>query len=242
MADMRLYGKRPIIERLKAAPQTVQAIYLQQGTDAPEVVHAVKAAGKSFISQTKEAFQKNFGAVHAQGVAADVADFEYADFDALVRAEPRPTLILLDRITDPQNLGAMLRTLSCLGGFALVLPRFESADVNETALRIACGGENYMPVALVTNLAKAAEQAKAAGYWIAGAAAEGGDPLPTADWPTPLAVVIGSEGDGIRPGLEKHLDLKLTLPMPGAKLSYNAATAAAMIGYEITRRRLTKGP
>ena len=183
------------------------------------------------------------GLAHAQGVMAEVEDFRYAELEELLKApEPRPALLLLDRITDPQNLGAILRTTACLGGFALVLPRHESAEVNETVLRVACGGGNYVPVALVTNLAQAAELAKKAGYWIAGAAAEGGTPLHQADWPTPLAVLLGSEGSGIRPGLEKHLELKLTLPMPGAALSYNVATAAALIAYEIARRRLAAAP
>lgn len=240
---MRLYGKRPVIERLRRAPKTVRTLYLQEQTDAPEVVHAAKQAGIRFISKPKQEFQRMAGLAHAQGVMAEVEDFRYTDLEQMLKApEPRPTLLLLDRITDPQNLGAILRTTACLGGFALVLPRHESAEVNETVLRVACGGENYVPVALVTNLAQAAELAKKAGYWVAGAAAEGGTPLHQADWPTPLAVVLGSEGSGIRPGLEKHLELTLTLPMPGAALSYNVAAAATLIAYEITRRRLTAAP
>lgn len=240
---MRLYGKRPVMERILRAPKTIRALYVQTDTDASELVRAAKAAGLSFISKPKVEFARMAGLAHAQGVLAEVQDFRYAELeDLLKRPEPRPTLFLLDRITDPQNLGAILRTTACLGGFALVLPRHESAEVNETVLRVACGGENHVPVALVTNLAQAAEQAKKAGYWIAGAAAEGGTPLHQADWPTPLAVVLGSEGAGIRPGLSKHLELTLTLPMPGAALSYNVATAAALIAYEITRRRLAAVP
>ena len=105
--------------------------------------------------------------------------------------------------------------------------------MTEATLRVACGGENYVPVALVTNLAQASEQAKKAGYWIAGAVPAKGTPIHQVDWPRPLAVVLGSEGEGIRPGLEKHLELKFSLPMPGAALSYNVATAAAMIAYEL---------
>lgn len=235
---MRLYGKRPVIERLKSAPQTIRALYLQRETDAPEVVRAAKAAGRGFTSTAKPEFQKMAGQIHAQGVLAEVEEFRYADLeDLLKKPEPRPTLFLLDRVTDPQNLGNILRTLACLGQFAVVIPKHDSAEVNETALRVACGGENHVPVARVTNLTQAAEKAKKAGYWVAGAAVAGGQPIHTADWPTPLAVVLGSEGSGIRPGLEKHLELTLTLPMPGAPLSFNVATAAALIAYEITRRR-----
>lgn len=240
---MRLYGKRPVVERLRQAPQTIRALYLQQEADASEVVRAAKAAGLQFRSVAKPEFSRLAGEVHAQGVLAEVEEFRYAELEDLVKgAEPRPTLLFLDRITDPQNLGAILRTTACLGGFALVLPKHDSVEVTESVLRVACGGENHVPVARVTNLAQAAERVKENGYWVAGTAVSGGTPLHAADWPTPLAVVLGSEGTGIRPGLTKHLELTLTLPMPGAELSYNVATAAALIAYEITRRRLAASP
>lgn len=235
---MRLYGKQPVLERLKANPESIRRLTIRQGTDAAEVVRAAKMAGKNFTSLSKQEFGPMAGDLHAQGVWAEVEDFHYAALEDLLRQpEPRPVLFLLDRITDPQNLGAILRTAACFGGMALVLPRHDSAEITETVLRVACGGENYVPVAQVTNLAQASERAKKAGYWIAGASVSGGSPLPTADWPTPLAVVLGSEGEGIRPGLEKHLDLTLTLPMPGAPLSFNVATAAALFAYEIARRQ-----
>jgi len=238
---MRLYGKRPVLERLKTAPKTIRALVLQQDTDAADLVKAAKAAGITFLSKSRHDFSRLAPELHTQGVLAEVEDFRYVEIEQLLQQqEPRPTLILLDRVTDPQNLGAILRTLACLGEFAVVLPRHESAEVNETVLRIACGGENHIPVARVTNLVQASEAAKQAGYWIAGAVPAGGTPLHTADWPVPLAVILGSEGTGIRPGLEKQLELKLSLPMPGAALSFNVATAAALIGYEVTRRRLMK--
>lgn len=238
---MRLYGKRPVLERLRSAPKTILTLTIQQETEAAEIVKAAKTAGITFLSKSKAEFARLAPEAHTQGVLAEVEEFRYISLEELLRPrEPRPTLILLDRVTDPQNLGAILRSLACFGRFAVVIPKHDSAEVTETVLRVACGGENHVPVARVTNLTQASEAAKKAGYWIAGAAASGGSPLHTADWPEPLAMVLGSEGGGIRPGLEKHLELKLTLPMPGAPLSFNVATAAALIGYEITRRRLIK--
>ncbi len=234
---MRLYGKRPVIERLKSSPQTIRKLYLEQGLDLSDVVRAAQAAKCPFVSVPKTTFSKWTREIHAQGVIAEVEAYRYAPFSEILSMEPRPTLVLLDRVTDPQNLGAILRTTACLGGFALVLPKHDSAEVNETVLRVACGGENYVPVAQVTNLVQACEQAKEKGYWIAGMAVEGGRPLASGDWPEPLGVVFGSEGGGIRPGLTKHLELTLTVPMPGAKLSFNVATAVALAAYEIARRR-----
>ena len=240
---MRLYGKRPVMERLKSAPATVRSICLQEGADLLDIRQAAQAARVRLEVKPKNLFSRMAGDIHAQGVLAEVEEFRYADFEDLLRTQPvktHTTLFFLDRITDPQNLGAIMRTLACLGGFAVVLPRHDSVEITETVLRVACGAENYLPVAQVTNLVQACEKAKKAGYWIAAAAVSGGTPLYEADWPTPLGIVLGSEGGGIRPGLEKHLELKLTLPMPGAPLSFNAATAAALIAYEITRRRLQR--
>lgn len=241
---------------MRVAPRTIRALYLQQGIDNPEVVQAAKSAGLSFTPLAKADFAKLAGDAHAQGVLAEVSDFHYASLEELLaqpeggvvslplakaaQPEPRPILFLLDRLTDPQNLGAILRTMACFGNIALVIPKHDSVEVTEAALRVACGGENYVPVARVTNLVQASETAKKAGYWIVGTSTKGGTPLQTVQWPWPLAVLLGSEGTGIRPGLIKHLEMTVTLPMPGAVLSFNVATAAALIAYEITRHKLEK--
>lgn len=230
------------MERLKTAPQTIRALYIEQGVHASEVVRAAKEAGQKFISVPKDEFSRMSKGANTQGVLAEVEKFQYTPLDELLEnLEPRPCLFLLDRVTDPQNLGNILRTLACLGGIALVLPKHESAEVNETVLRIACGAENYLLVAQVTNLVTACQLAKKTGYWIAGAVVDKGTPIHTVKWPMPLAVVIGSEGSGIRPGLQKYLDLEVTLPMPGAAISFNVATAASLIAYEITRAKLQGG-
>jgi 23S rRNA (guanosine2251-2'-O)-methyltransferase len=234
---MILFGKRPVIERLKVAPRTIRALSIEQSTDAAEVVRTAKAAKVPFATLSKSEFRKRAGDAHAQGVLAEVEDFRYTPIEELVAARPRPILFFLDRVTDPQNLGNILRSIACFGGIALVIPKHDAAEVNETVLRIACGGENYVPIARVTNLVQAVEIAKGAGYWIAGAVTEGGTPLPEVSWTPPIGVVLGSEGGGIRPGLAKHLDLKVTLPMPGAALSFNVATAAALIAYELTKSK-----
>jgi 23S rRNA (guanosine2251-2'-O)-methyltransferase len=143
----------------------------------------------------------------------------------------------MDNLNDPQNLGSILRTSACLGGFSVVLPRHDSVEVTEAALRVAQGGENYVPVAKAVNLALAIEKAKKAGYWIAGAVLEAGEDLKKSKLNFPLGIVIGSEGKGIRPGLMKILDIRLSLPMGGAKLSFNAAVAAALFCYEVARQR-----
>jgi len=226
------------MERLQTAPKTIRALYVQEAADTVEIIQMAKKARCAFRALSKRAFAKLASDVHAQGVLAEVEGFQYAVLENLLEKRPLPILFLLDRVTDPQNLGAILRSMACLGGIALVLPKHDSAGVNDTVLRVACGGENYIPVSLVTNLAQTLELAKKAGYWFAGAVPSGGTPLHKVSWPETVGVILGSEGSGIRPGLVKHIDSTVTLPMQGADLSFNVATAAALIAYEITRSRL----
>lgn len=238
---MHLYGKRPVMERLRAHPQTLRSLYLEENFNDRELIQLAKAAKRPYAFIPRAAWAKRVGPGNPQGVMAEVDPFGYADFEQLLKpSESRPTLFFLDRITDPQNLGNILRTLACLGNAAVILPKHDSVEVTETVLRVACGGENHVPIARVTNLAQAAESAKKAGFWMMGTAVSGGRALYEVEWPWPVAVVLGSEGSGIRPGLAKQMELTVTLPMPGAGLSFNVATATALIAYEITRCRLLK--
>lgn len=173
----------------------------------------------------------------AQGIIAAVDEFRYLDFEDLINQEIQPKLVCLDRITDPQNLGAIMRTCACLGGFGVVLPKHESAEVNETVLKVACGAENHVPVCRVKNLSTAIEKAKEKGYWIGAAVVEGGQDPRQIKFNLPLGLLFGSEGQGVRPGLLEQADYKITLKMKGARLSLNVALAAGIICYEVCNQR-----
>jgi len=240
---MRLYGKNPVAERIKADPGSIKKLYLQKRTELSEVVREAKKAGIAFVSVERSWFDKNCGGVHSQGVMAEVPEFEYAQLSQVISdcLENVSVPVFLDGVTDPQNLGSIIRNLACLGGFSLVLPEHRSAGVNETVLRVASGGENYIKVARTVNTATTLKRIKDKGVLTAGAVLEESRNVLEADLILPMAVVIGSEGKGIRPGILKNLDLKVNLPMPGAPLSYNAAVAASLLCYEINRRRWTNG-
>ena len=170
---------------------------------------------------------------------AKIASFRYADFDQLLIAAPAGeiTFIFLDRIFDPQNLGAIIRTVACFGKFAVVIPQHKACDVNETVLHVACGGENFVPVASVVNMRNCLLAAKDCGYWVAGTAVNAGKSIYEQELLFPLCLVLGSEGSGLRYGLQKHLDLSLTIPMPAAQLSLNITAACAIFCHEIARQR-----
>jgi len=235
---MKLYGKNPILERIKANPGSIHGLYLQKRTELSSIVKAAKSAGLNFESVEKEWMTKNYGSVHTQGVVAEVDDFTYYEFSFLAdECEKSVSIpVFVDGVTDPQNLGGIIRTLACLGGFSVVIPEYESAEVNETVLRVANGGENYVKVARVTNLSPAIKKLKDKGMQIAGAVIdEKSTDIKEAKLELPLCLVVGSEGKGIRPGLIKHLDITLALPMEGAALSYNVNVATAILCYEVKR-------
>ncbi|MFA5320394.1 MAG: 23S rRNA (guanosine(2251)-2'-O)-methyltransferase RlmB [Candidatus Omnitrophota bacterium] len=237
---MYLYGKRSINERLLVNPRSVKQVILEHGGGrVPEVAALArsKRIPVELIHTTR--FKSITRGIHSQGIIAEVEDFAYADLDEIIGVEntKKPTLILLDRINDPQNLGAILRTCACMGGFCVVLPKHECVDVTETVLKVACGAENYVPVCLLSTLAVAVDKAKEEGYWIAATVVEGGDNPRGTAINFPLALVFGSEGEGVRAGLLKELDYRFTLPMQGAELSLNVANAVSIFCYEITCQR-----
>lgn len=234
---MKLYGKNPVIERIRTSPGSIKKLYLRKRTELSEVVKEAKKAALRFESVEDAELLKLCPGSNTQGVVAEVSDFEYTSFSDILSSclSNKTVIVFADEITDPQNLGSMIRSLACLGGFSLVIPEHNSAEVTETVLKVANGGENYLSVSKVTNVASSVRKVREKGVWVAGADVEGAVDIRDVRWQYPLAVVIGSEGKGIRPGILKELDERVVLPMDGAKLSYNAAVASALFCYEIKR-------
>jgi len=234
-----LFGKNPVLERIKAAPSSIRKLYLQKRTDLSVIVQEAKKQGLDFVSVEKDMITKLAGDSHTQGVVAEIDDFMYTPFSDILSAaiKNKTVIIFLDGITDPQNLGSIIRTLACFGGFSLVIPEFDSASVNETVLRVASGGENFVKIACVSNIATVLKKVRVEGINISGAVAGDGVPIYGVDFHLPSAVVIGSEGKGIRPGVLKELDIKFSVPMSGGQLSFNASVSAAIIAAEISRRK-----
>lgn len=240
---MRLYGKRSIIERIQANPKSVKVIYIQDGIHRPEVFSLARKKGIRVESLPRNKFMNLAHKIQTQGVIADVDKFYYRDFEEIISGDDnqKPILIFLDRINDPQNLGVILRSCACFGGFAIVLPKFESVDVTDAVLKVACGAENYIPVTQVVNLSLAIQKAKEAGYWIGATVVKEGENPRNINLNFPLGLVFGSEGEGVRPGLMKHIDYKLTLPMEGIGLSFNVAMAVTVFCYEAYNQRQNHG-
>lgn len=175
-----------------------------------------------------------------QGVVAIAPPFEYADLNEVLRErrEAPALFVLLDHLTDPHNVGAIIRTAECAGATAVVLPERRSAGVNATVRKAAAGAATYLPVVRVSNINETIRALKKAGIWIAGAAAgEGSVPMGQADLNRDLALVIGAEGEGLAQLVRRECDYLVSVPMRGKTESLNASVAAGVLLYEVLRQR-----
>lgn len=240
---MKLYGKNSVLERLKANPQSIHHILVEQGhDDHGYIAQKAKKWGISVAAVPISQILKLARNHNTQGIIADIDDFVYTEYAELLdqAMEKNTVLVFLDGVTDPQNLGAIIRSLGCLGNFAIILPTHDSVSVTETVLRVASGADNYVLVSRVGNLAQAIKKAKEAGVWIVGSVVEDGENFFETKLQFPLGLVIGSEQKGIRDVIKRHLDCKVTIPMAQPRMSFNVAQATTLLAYEITKQKKQK--
>ena len=234
-----LYGKNSILERLRVNPKSIKRFYLQDNFNVGSILNLITQHKIPTQKVREKELYRIKLADRLQGILAEVYKFEYTPFEELISEGKNSTtsIIFLDDINDPHNLGSLLRLTACFGNFALVIPRHSSCEVTDSVMHVASGGENYTPIAQVSNTVNAIIKAKDAGFWIAGTVVEGGENINTKSLLFPIGLVLGSEGRGIKPAIIKHLDMKITLPMKGAQLSFNVAMAGAVFCHEIDRQR-----
>ncbi|RMF63340.1 MAG: 23S rRNA (guanosine(2251)-2'-O)-methyltransferase RlmB [Cyanobacteria bacterium J069] len=186
--------------------------------------------------------QLTHGATH-QGIVAQIAPYEYLELgDLIAKAQAtteQPVLVAVDGITDPHNLGAIIRTAEALGAQGVVIPQRRTVGVTSTVMKVAAGALENLPIARVVNLGRALEEMKAAGFWIYGTDAEAGQPVNTVTFHKATVLVIGSEGDGLNMLTQRGCDVLVSIPLRGKTASLNASVAAGMALYEVYRQRWT---
>lgn len=239
--SMYLYGKNSISERLRADPKSIKRIFVQDKFDTQHILDFIKSKHIPIKRVSERDLVRIKRADRLQGIVAEVDKFAYTSFDELIERGEKRSLICLDGINDPHNLGSILRITACFGRLAVVIPRHSSCEVNDTVMHVASGGENFVPVSMVNNMSTALTKAKKAGYWIVGTVVEDGEDVGCVSLPFPVCLVLGSEGKGIRHGIKKQLEMRVSLPMKGAKLSFNVAMACAILCHEISRQRRETG-
>jgi len=236
---MYLYGKNSVLERLKANPSSIKKVFLQDKFSADHILSLIEQNNVPIQHVREKEILRIKRADRLQGIVAEIEKFSYTPFEDLIHRalEENISLLFLDNINDPHNLGSIIRICACFGGFAIVIPRHASCEVTDAVMHVSSGGENFVPVSMVSNMSTGILKAKSAGFWVAGTVIDGGEDMGQASLPQPLSLVLGSEGKGIRHGIDKHLDVRVTLPMRGVALSFNVAMASAIFCYEIQRQR-----
>lgn len=249
MTDGRVYGRNPVLALLRSGGRRADEVAVLAGARGPlaEVVALARRAGVKVSFRTRDQLTAMAGTSEHQGVVARVASAEYTDLESLVASSKelgKPAFFLaLDQIQDPRNLGALLRTAEAFGVHGVIVPKHHAVGLTEAAARTAMGAAEYVPVARETNLVSALERLKTAGIWVFGAAITGGAAPWDVDLTGPVCVVLGGEGEGLRPLVARACDHLVTVPMTGSRVgSLNVAAAGAVLCYEVARQRAMSQP
>ena len=240
----QLEGRNALQEALRAG-RTIDKVFIASGdTDKglQRLAAEAKEAGAVVVPVDRRKLdQMSFTRSH-QGVIALAAAHEYATIDeileeAAARGE-NALIVICDELTDPHNLGAIMRSAECAGAHGVIIPKRRSVGLTATVAKASAGAMEYMKVARVTNINNAINELKEKGVWVFGTAAEGSIPMYKADLTGPAAIVIGNEGDGMSQLVRKNCDVMVHIPMKGSISSLNASAAASILLYEAVRQRL----
>jgi 23S rRNA (guanosine2251-2'-O)-methyltransferase len=243
-----IYGVNPVRELLRSGTSGLSELWLAEGAKRPKVFEELERLAKQAQAKVRTAPRQKLdqlaGVSTHQGVVAVVGDFQYREVEDLLkearRAGEPPLLVMLDGIEDPQNLGAIIRSAHALGAHGVIVPKDRAAGVTPAVAKASAGAIEHCPVARVTNLSQTLETLKEEGVWATAASAEG-EPLPGVDLSGPSVLVVGGEGQGVRPLVRRNCDRVVAIPMRGKVGSLNASAAAAICLYEARRQRVALG-
>lgn len=239
-----LYGRHPVLESLKARRRKFYRLILAEGTkDSPPISEIISSAGRFGlypIFMPKEKLDSAVPDGSHQGVLLESSPYPYASLDEILQGE-EGVILVLDLLQDPQNVGSLLRTAEATGVKGVIIQERNAVGITPAVVKASAGAAEHLRIVQVPNLNRTLEKLKEEGFWIAGLEA-----LPQAQdlWeaspPFPIALVIGSEGKGLRPSVREKCDLFLKLPMEGKVSSLNAAVAGSIALYWLYRSRPRK--
>lgn len=242
-ADGIIEGRNAVAEALRAGTPIDKVFLLKGEVDLPlrQLANQARQQG-AVLAEVDRHKLDAMSRTHAhQGIIAVAAVREYASVEDLLQAardrgEP-PLLVVCDELSDPHNLGAVIRTAECAGAHGVIIPKRRSAGLTAVVAKTSAGAVSHLPVARVPNLTALMKDLKKQGIWIFGAAMDGATELYDADLKGPAAIVIGSEGSGMSRLVAENCDFTVSIPMKGKINSLNASAAAAILLYEAVRQR-----
>lgn len=241
--DTLIYGTRAILEALRT-DQELERVFIQHGLNNPllrELKEELRRAGVHFQLVPGEKLNRLTRSNH-QGAIAYLSSLEYQRTAELVAqlfsAGKTPLLVMLDRVTDTRNLGAIARTAECIGAHGIILPSRGSAMINSDAVKTSAGALHHLPVCREDNLKVTIDELKASGIRVVACSEKATKLASEADLTGPLAIIMGSEENGVSPEYIRRCDEMVKLPMHGNISSYNVSVAAGMILYEVSCQRI----
>ncbi|MBQ4565618.1 MAG: 23S rRNA (guanosine(2251)-2'-O)-methyltransferase RlmB [Oscillospiraceae bacterium] len=243
LSEGMIEGRNAVTEAIRSG-RAINKVFLADGdTDKSlgRLAAMAKEAGAVVVRIDRRKLNDMSPTGAHQGIIASVAAHEYATVEEILqKAQEKgeaPLLVICDELSDPHNLGAIIRTAECAGAHGVIIPKRRSVGLTAVVGKASAGALEYMPVARVSNIAATLRDLKAKGVWVFGTAAEGATVLHRADLTLPAAIVIGNEGVGMSRIVAEHCDFKVSIPMKGQISSLNASAAAAILLYEAVRQR-----
>lgn len=238
-----IFGRGPVMEALKS-DRAIDKLIIKSGPYAKSLIPIIDTAkSKGIVIQQAESakLDKLADGENHQGVVAYVSAYEYVTVNEILnRARDKgesPFVIICDKITDPHNLGAIIRTANCVGASGVIIPKRNSVGVNSVVMKTSVGAAEYTPVAKVTNIATTIDDLKNEGLWITAADMDG-QSMYDIDFKGAIGIVVGSEGSGISRLVREKCDFIASIPMKGEINSLNASVAASVLMYEALRQRV----
>lgn len=240
-----IHGLHPIYQGLKTHPSPIKRIIISRGRNRRPLMEILRLAEERGISvqwADKDNLTRMAKTTSHQGILAHMDEFKYVELPHIVQrweaTGEKAFLLIVDGIEDPQNLGGLIRTANAFGVHGVVIPKDRATAITPIVIKASVGAAFHTPIARVTNIVSCLEFLKKRGVWILGAEAEAERPLYDCDLDLNLAIVIGSEGRGIRALVKKKCDFLASIPLCGEITSLNASVAGALVMYEVLRRRL----
>ncbi|MEE8077064.1 MAG: 23S rRNA (guanosine(2251)-2'-O)-methyltransferase RlmB [Candidatus Binatia bacterium] len=239
-----LFGFHPVMEKLKGSPQEVVEVLITRGRHRDALRSLEKEASRLGLPiryVESQVLDRLAGRVRHQGVGAKVLSYTYSDFADLIKdlrhSAGHNWILVLDGVTDPRNLGSLLRTAEGMGIHDVIIPRDRSVGVTPTVVKTSAGAALHLRIYRVTNLRRAILELKGIGYWVIGLHVGGKEVIFGRSYPEKLVVVVGSEGAGIRPLIRQECDFLTFIPMRGKITSLNVSVSAGIFLYELVRQR-----
>ncbi|GMR23693.1 MAG: 23S rRNA (guanosine(2251)-2'-O)-methyltransferase RlmB [Acidobacteriota bacterium] len=235
-----VYGVHAVREALRATPQRVRKLVLAEGAlDARkrELMALAREHGIPVYREARDRIGRQ-NRQNQQGVAAELAAFEWTDLDAMLAEAPTPAFFLvLDQVEDPRNFGAVVRAADGAGVHGIVVPERKTAPPSDVAIVASAGALHHARIARVRNLSDTLTSLKESGVWTVGLSPDAKDPWPSFDYTEPVAIVLGSEGKGLRTRVAATCDTLVSIPQMGQVESLNLSVAAGIVLYEVVRQR-----